>query len=90
MAQNDNQGKKLNARRQRAMQDKGATYYWPFGLTNYIAIFVSLLIIGVGYIFLGIGPYDSTESVSVGPALLTLGYGILVPLAVILPSKKKS
>ena len=64
-------------------------FSWPFGKMNYILLAVGLLVIGLGYVFLGIGPYDSVQSMSISPILLTIGYVVLVPYAIIYKGKEK-
>lgn len=55
----------------------------PFGKRNYVWFGIALLIIIVGYIFLGSG------SITIAPILLVLGYCVLVPVAILLPPEKK-
>lgn len=55
----------------------------PFGKRNYIWFGIALATIVIGYIFLGSG------DITIAPALLVLGYCVLVPVAILLPPQKK-
>ena len=50
---------------------------WPFGKKNYALFGLAVLIIVVGYIFLGQG------STTLAPVLLVLGYCVLIPVSII-------
>ncbi len=54
---------------------------WPFGKRNYILFAMAILVIAVGYLFLGQG------SITVAPVLLVLGYCVLIPVAIIVRDK---
>ncbi|MCI0531288.1 MAG: DUF3098 domain-containing protein [candidate division Zixibacteria bacterium] len=55
----------------------------PFGKRNYLWFGIALVTILIGYIFLGYG------SITIAPILLVLGYCVLVPVAILIPSEKK-
>ncbi|HOP05862.1 MAG TPA: DUF3098 domain-containing protein [candidate division Zixibacteria bacterium] len=50
---------------------------WPFGKKNYILFGAALVVIVIGYILLGQG------SMTLSPVLLTLGYCVLIPAAIL-------
>ncbi len=54
---------------------------WPYGTRNYIAFAVALLVIIIGFIFLGQG------SITLAPFLLVVGYCVLLPIALIIKGK---
>ena len=58
-------------------------YILPFGKKNYLWFAIGLLIIIVGYIFLGSG------SITLAPILLVLGYCVIIPIAIIISGEKK-
>ena len=53
---------------------------WPFGMKNYVAFGVAILVIAVGYILLGQG------SITAAPILLVLGYCVLIPVSLVIKS----
>ena len=53
------------------------------GKTNYIIFAIAVATLIIGYYFLSIGPADSTESLTLAPIILVIGYVILVPLAIV-------
>ena len=50
--------------------------------TNYLIFAVAVVTIVIGNIFLSIGPAESTQSLTVAPIILVIGYCVLVPLAI--------
>jgi len=50
---------------------------WPFGKKNYILFGLALIVIVIGYVLLGEG------SMTLSPVLLTLGYCVLIPAAIL-------
>ena len=55
-----------------------------FGKRNYILFGVGLVVIILGYIFLGKG--DTV----LAPVLLVLGYVVIIPIAILIKDKKKT
>ena len=55
----------------------------PFTRKNYILFAVGLLIITLGYVTLGYG------SITLAPALLVLGYCVIIPIAIIINGGKE-
>ncbi len=60
------------------------------GKANYVIFGLAVLILAVGYYFLGIGPADSTESLTIAPIVLIIGYVVLVPLAIFWRKRRSS
>ena len=58
-------------------------YILPFGKKNYLWFAIGLLVIIVGYIFLGSG------SITLAPILLVLGYCVLIPISILIGGEKK-
>ncbi|HKK21485.1 MAG TPA: hypothetical protein VJ983_08440 [candidate division Zixibacteria bacterium] len=54
---------------------------WPYGTKNYAIFAAALLVIIVGFIFLGQG------SITLAPLLLVIGYCVLLPIALIVKCK---
>ena len=59
------------------------------GKTNYAIFGVAVLTLFAGYYFLGIGPANSTESLTIAPLILIIGYAVLVPLAIFWRKRRK-
>lgn len=55
----------------------------PFGRKNYLLFAFGILVIVVGYIFLGYG------SITAAPIMLVLGYCVIIPLSIIVRDKKE-
>ena len=51
--------------------------------TNYAIFGVAVLTLIAGYYFLGIGPANSTQSLTIAPIVLFIGYVVLVPMAIL-------
>jgi hypothetical protein len=68
----------------------GERFNWPFSRKNLIWFLASVVVIIVGYIFLSIGPYDSTSSMTIGPVLLVIGYLVILPISIIVRDKPKN
>lgn len=49
----------------------------------------AILVIVTGFYFLGQGPVDGSKSLTIAPILLTTGYVVLVPLAILFKQSKK-
>jgi hypothetical protein len=48
-----------------------------------------ILLIIVGFIFLGQGPADNEKSLTVAPLLLTFAYLIVIPIGIMVGGRKK-
>ena len=59
-------------------------YVLPFGKKNYIWFAIGILVIIIGYIFLGSG------SITLAPILLVLGYCVIIPISIIISGEKKN
>ncbi len=59
----------------------------PFTKENYIIFFIGLFIILTGYIFMGTGDLNGPVSLTLSPILLTVGYLVLIPLAILYRKK---
>ena len=55
---------------------------------NYILFGIGILVIIIGYIFLGIGPAKSVWSLDIAPIVLAIGYLVLIPLSLMYRQKK--
>ena len=61
----------------------------PFGRRNRRWFAVAAVVILIGYILLGIGPYDSVWSLTLAPILLGAGYFILIPTAILVQDEPR-
>ncbi len=52
------------------------------GRNNYLTLGIGILVIIVGFIFLGFG------DITIAPILLVLGYCVVIPLGILLPKGK--
>ena len=62
----------------------------PYTSINYIIFAAGIGLIILGYIFLGIGPWNSVWSLTIAPILLGLGYIIALPVAILYQEKKSN
>jgi fumarate reductase subunit C len=60
----------------------------PFTRANVILFFTGLVLIVVGYIALGVKPWNSFVSLNVAPVLLVLGYCVVIPVAILYHKKE--
>ena len=71
-------------------------FNWPFGMKNYLIFGLGMLSIILGYITLGntaVDPDPSDNSwgkifLTLSPALLILGYCVLMPISIIIGGKQ--
>ncbi len=61
---------------------------WAFTSKNYIIFAVGVLLIAVGYIVMATGETTSTQSITIAPIMLFLGYVVVIPIALIYRDKK--
>ncbi len=80
---------KSTAGKTQAAKSAGERFNWPFTRKNLIWFLAAIAVILVGYVFLGIGPYDSVSSLTIGPILLVIGYVVLLPISIIVRDKPK-
>ena len=62
---------------------------WSFGTTNYLLFGVNIATVILGYIIMASGEVDSTQSVTIAPLLLFLGYVIIIPISIMYRKKAK-
>jgi hypothetical protein len=60
----------------------------PFSKENYIIFFTGLLTIIIGYICMASGDLNGALSLTVSPILLSIGYLIIIPLAILYRKKE--
>ena len=58
-----------------------------FSKRNYLAFIFGILMIFLGYFVMATGHVDSFQSLTLAPILLFLGYIVLIPISLILPSE---
>jgi len=62
---------------------------WPFGRLNLIVLLAGLVVIVLGYVFLGQGNAESFQSLTIAPILLLIGYLVLLPASILIRDPKK-
>ena len=70
--------KKITRTAPKAAKAKAEDVSWPFVMKNYLIFAVALVVIVIGYVTLGYG------SMTLAPALLVLGYCVLIPVAIVI------
>ncbi len=62
---------------------------WSFSRTNYIFFILGILMIIIGYVIMALGETYSFQSLSLAPVILTIGYLVLIPSALLFRDKDK-
>ena len=60
-----------------------------FGSKNFTLLILSVVLLAVGYIFLGQGPVQNPLSWTIAPVILVLVYCVLLPLAILAKTNKE-
>jgi uncharacterized membrane protein HdeD (DUF308 family) len=61
----------------------------PYSRSNYLLFGIAILTLVMGYWALAQPPVDGALTMTVAPILLVIGYCVLIPLAIMLKSRKK-
>ena len=61
---------------------------WGFSKLNYLIFAFGLISIFFGYVVMGTGEVNSFQSLTLAPILLFLGYIILIPISLLIKTKK--
>lgn len=61
---------------------------WTFTKKNYIIFALGTLLIALGYIVMATGETTSTQSLTIAPIMLFIGYVVVIPTALIYRDKK--
>ena len=62
---------------------------WSFSKKNYFLFVSGVISIIIGYIIMGLGETYSFQSLSLAPIILTFGYLVLIPSALLYKEKEK-
>ena len=62
---------------------------WAFSNKNYFLFVAGIIWIILGYIIMALGETYSFQSLSLAPAILTIGYLVLIPSALLYKEKEK-
>ena len=62
---------------------------WSFSKKNYILFISGIIFIIIGYIIMALGETYSFQSLSLAPVILTIGYLVLIPSALLYKEKEK-
>ena len=61
---------------------------WGFSKLNYLIFAFGLISIFFGYVVMGTGEVNSFQSLTLAPIFLFLGYIILIPISLLLKTKR--
>ena len=62
---------------------------WSFSNKNYFLFIAGIIFIIIGYAIMALGETYSFQSLSLAPIILTIGYLVLIPSALLYKEKKK-
>ena len=62
---------------------------WSFSKKNYYLFTLGIIFIIIGYIIMALGETYSFQSLSLAPVILTIGYLVLIPSALLYKEKEK-
>ena len=62
---------------------------WSFSKNNYLLFILGVIAIIAGYIIMALGETYSFQSLSLAPVILTIGYLVLIPSALLHKDKEK-
>ena len=62
---------------------------WSFSRKNYFLFIAGIICIILGYIIMALGKTYSFQSLSLSPIILTIGYLVLIPSALLYKEKEK-
>ena len=63
---------------------------WSFTKKNYLLFISGIIFIITGYIIMALGETYSFQSLSLAPIILTIGYLVLIPSALLYKEKEKN
>ena len=70
--------------------NKTLFHSWSFGKINYQLFGIGLTIIILGYILMATGETESIQSIKIAPVILTVGYCVLIPAAILVKPKDQA
>ncbi len=59
----------------------------PFSRTNYLLFLLGVVLLFLGFLGSGIGPYDGFVSLTLSPIVLGIAYLVVLPAAILLRTK---
>ena len=62
----------------------------PFDNRNYVLFLIGLVVIIVGFVLMGTGELNSTQSLTVAPLVLLVGYLVVIPISIMLKKRDQS
>ena len=65
------------------------SFLWGFSKLNYSIFTFGLISIFIGYIVMAMGEVNSFQSLTLAPIILTIGYLLLIPSALLYKEKEK-
>ena len=63
---------------------------WSFSKKNYLLFILGIILIIAGYIIMALGETYSFQSLSLSPIILTIGYLVLIPSALLYKDKERN
>ena len=63
---------------------------WSFSKKNYCLFAAGIIFIILGYVIMALGETYSFQSLSIAPIVLTIGYLVLIPSALLYKEKEKT
>ena len=63
---------------------------WSFSNKNYYLFISGIIFIIIGYLIMALGETYSFQSLTLAPVILTIGYLVLIPSALIYKDKSKN
>jgi len=61
----------------------------PFDKWNYGLFLIGLLVVILGFVIMARGDLESTQSLTVAPIVLLVGYLVIIPIAIMFQKKSK-
>ena len=56
---------------------------WTFTTTNYVLFFIGVLLVFFGYLLMYTGEVTSSQSVTIAPFFLVIGYCVFIPVSLL-------
>ena len=64
------------------------SFSWGFSKLNYLIFAFGLISVFFGYVVMGTGEVNSFQSLTLAPIFLFLGYIILIPISLLIKTKR--
>jgi hypothetical protein len=81
--------KQVNRKSVRKPKKIGSPFNIYWNKKNFTLLFIGLLVIITGFVFMSMGSWDSFPSLFISPVILVIGYLIILPASILLVGKKE-